>query len=309
MFRDRFPNHPDGFGYAAAMAAARGEYDEALVTLDDFYREHASLPTRESNIHNMRSAIAATRGRLRESAEWQRRRRMVDTDRRGLMTHEERAVRDQVDALTLATWFGVEPPDPDSLDQIWQRARELAAGEPEASLPWNTAIRLYIQIGAAGRARELLDEYRVVLTEEERDLRRIPLMELEAELALVEGNPEDAIRGFRAARNENTGLGRERSLTWWLATAYEAAGEVDSAATYYQAFVDFPLLFQVFQDSRLWAPALLRLGELREQQGHRDRAVELYSQFVDLWAEADSPLQPQVEDVRNRIARLTDERN
>jgi hypothetical protein len=36
-------------------------------------------------------------------------------------------------------------------------------------------------------------------------------------------------------------------------------------------------------------------------------AAEYYSEFVDLWEDADPELQPQVEDVRERIARLVGE--
>ena len=39
----------------------------------------------------------------------------------------------------------------------------------------------------------------------------------------------------------------------------------------------------------------------------RDRAVEYYNRFVDLWVEADVGLQPTVTDVRGRIVRLVGE--
>ncbi len=56
------------------------------------------------------------------------------------------------------------------------------------------------------------------------------------------------------------------------------------------------------------APTYKRLGELYEERGNRDKAVEFYSEFVDLWEGADAELQPLVEDVRGRIARLISER-
>ncbi len=51
----------------------------------------------------------------------------------------------------------------------------------------------------------------------------------------------------------------------------------------------------------------LRIGEIHEQRGDVDQAVERYSAFVDLWSEADPEYRPLVEDVRNRIARLVGE--
>jgi hypothetical protein len=63
-------------------------------------------------------------------------------------------------------------------------------------------------------------------------------------------------------------------------------------------FWDFPELARTYQ----------RLGELYEQRGNREKAVEWYSRFTDLWAGADPALQPIVQDVRGRIQRLTGER-
>ena len=51
----------------------------------------------------------------------------------------------------------------------------------------------------------------------------------------------------------------------------------------------------------------LRIGEIHEERGEIDQAVERYSEFVDLWSGADPEYQPLVEDVRNRISRLVGE--
>ncbi len=50
---------------------------------------------------------------------------------------------------------------------------------------------------------------------------------------------------------------------------------------------------------------LQRAGDLAAQLGRRQQAVQRYTQFVDLWKNADPDLQPVVKDVRARIARLT----
>lgn len=41
-------------------------------------------------------------------------------------------------------------------------------------------------------------------------------------------------------------------------------------------------------------------------KGDRQRAASHYTTFVDLWKKADPELQPQVNDVRKRLARLAD---
>ncbi|MCZ6746746.1 MAG: tetratricopeptide repeat protein, partial [Acidobacteria bacterium] len=67
------------------------------------------------------------------------------------------------------------------------------------------------------------------------------------------------------------------------------------------------LVFQLVQDWRYLPATLRRLGELYEERGDRQKAVEYYSRFVDLWTDADADLQPTVEDIRGRVARLVRE--
>jgi hypothetical protein len=58
----------------------------------------------------------------------------------------------------------------------------------------------------------------------------------------------------------------------------------------------------------LWRPWLhRRLGDLYEGRGERDKAVDRYNRFVELWKNADADLQPQVREVRARLARLVGE--
>jgi hypothetical protein len=45
-----------------------------------------------------------------------------------------------------------------------------------------------------------------------------------------------------------------------------------------------------------------------EERDEIDKAIDHYSRFVELWQDADVELQPVVEEVRGRIARLVGER-
>ncbi|MCH9015137.1 MAG: tetratricopeptide repeat protein [Gemmatimonadetes bacterium] len=51
----------------------------------------------------------------------------------------------------------------------------------------------------------------------------------------------------------------------------------------------------------------LRRGEIYEEMGRIDEAIEHYARFVELWENADTELQPMVEDARTRIERLVGE--
>jgi tetratricopeptide (TPR) repeat protein len=126
-----------------------------------------------------------------------------------------------------------------------------------------------------------------------------------AAIARARGELDRAIAAYRQANAEEWNC--EHCWLWELGEVYEAADQPDSALAAYQRAVSTPSLLRVGQESLWRGPALKRLGELHEQRGEREKALEYYGEFVDLWKDADPELQPLVEDVRARIARLVRE--
>lgn len=94
-----------------------------------------------------------------------------------------------------------------------------------------------------------------------------------------------------------------RNASVVIGRAYMELGKTDSAIVSYERFLTLrdPL---PGTDAQWRAEALSRLGELYETKGDRAKAIEYYTQFVDLWANADARLQPRVRDARERIAKL-----
>jgi tetratricopeptide (TPR) repeat protein len=96
----------------------------------------------------------------------------------------------------------------------------------------------------------------------------------------------------------------------YLGDALEQSGQADSAMVVYERFLaspEYSIDCRIVPDA-IWRPAILtRLGRFYEQRGDRDKAIEHYNRFVDLWMGADAELQPQVDEVRQRIARLVGE--
>ena len=71
---------------------------------------------------------------------------------------------------------------------------------------------------------------------------------------------------------------------------------------YYEKFVT--TASRCRSDDPFWRPLIhRRLGALYEARGTR-QAIEQYARFVALWAAADPELQPQVAEVRARLAKL-----
>ena len=88
--------------------------------------------------------------------------------------------------------------------------------------------------------------------------------------------------------------------------AFDQAGAVDSAITWYRRYLEVPAArrLRFDYDARHLARTRKRLGELYEQKGERQKALEQYAAFVDQWKDADPELQATVATVKQRIAEL-----
>jgi tetratricopeptide (TPR) repeat protein len=89
--------------------------------------------------------------------------------------------------------------------------------------------------------------------------------------------------------------------------AYELLSQPDSAIRMYERVANTPSLGIEARQYQL-PVALRRLGELYGERDDRERALEYYGRFVDLWKNADPELQPLVSEARERMARLVGER-
>ncbi|HSE27643.1 MAG TPA: tetratricopeptide repeat protein, partial [Gemmatimonadales bacterium] len=128
----------------------------------------------------------------------------------------------------------------------------------------------------------------------------------EGALAMAEGRPRDALAAFRAVEAHPRAWCRN-CAAFQQALAFDALGEPDSALSHFERGIRSPEFARARSDEIGLATALRRAGELAEQKGDRTRAREYYTQFLDLWRDADTDLQPVVRDVRGRLAQLTGE--
>lgn len=86
-----------------------------------------------------------------------------------------------------------------------------------------------------------------------------------------------------------------------IARAYPQNGELDKAIAEYENLVTFN---PKNQDRRLVYPMFFfSLAKLNEEAGRKEKAIEHYKKFFDLWKDADPGI-PEVKDARKRLAGL-----
>ena len=308
LFEAKFPDHTARFTTRAALATVSWDYGSAAAAIDDHFEAYGSAADEESQGYDYRRVLAAVQGKMDDSERWNRQRLFVDAERRELFSHEVRAVREELESADWAIWYDLDPPSPDEYVETWNRWLEATETPTLVRRRWETTVRSLARLGEASRAQALLDDYRGRLSDEQRENRRVALVRSDAEVALAAGRVDEAVSLLRTARDVATRPFDDRALAWLLAEAHDESGNADSAVAYYELYLETHSLRQRFQDFQYLPATLRRLGELYEARGDREKAVEYYSRFMDLWVEADPDLQPIVEAIRGRVARLVGER-
>jgi eukaryotic-like serine/threonine-protein kinase len=216
----------------------------------------------------------------------------------------------QLDSAWLEIWFREQPARGiGKLDAALALVplRSLRASER----PYLRIAQLYALAGRPDRARALLTQYAAevkdsaLIRDREPD-RRNAL----AEIALVEHRPTDAVVEFRRGDERPDGPADECApcLPARLGRAYDQANLPDSAIAADERYISTPYWAKLStsQDPALLAGMHKRLGELYEAKSDERRALEHYGKFVELWKDADPELEPQLADVKRRMARLRD---
>jgi tetratricopeptide (TPR) repeat protein len=171
--------------------------------------------------------------------------------------------------------------------------------------PWGSVGRLLIRAGDVERGLAYLDRSWQELPERRRQQREFERNTwLGFEVARAEGRSEEALRTFRSLPPSVCKPCRYNEI----ADLFDRAGRADSAIIYYERYLEAPFNFRFFVDSEELAPAHERLGQMYDARGDLENAALHYAQFVELWADADAPLQPRVEAARARLNEIVRKR-
>jgi tetratricopeptide (TPR) repeat protein len=184
-------------------------------------------------------------------------------------------------------------PAADLLPQLRSYALALLAarlGEPDA------ALRL------AGQLE------RAPVAEENRGVMRSLAAAVRADVALTARRPAEAVNALEGVRGmvpmdlAGTSPFTEDYARFLRGQALLALGNDDEALRWLGNGFDATEDELAFR-----AQASLRLGDIYERKGERQKAIDAYALFVRFWAGCDQRLRPAVDDARARLARLTGE--
>ena len=92
-----------------------------------------------------------------------------------------------------------------------------------------------------------------------------------------------------------------------MGRAFDATGQPDSAIAWSERYLASAEENRVYEDVMSLGPTYRRLGELYEEKGDQAKAASYYQKFIDLWRDADADLQPQVTEVKKKLAKVVGE--
>jgi tetratricopeptide (TPR) repeat protein len=312
--RERFPGW-DGIPYMEAyLWWVRDSIGRAERLLDSLQRIHVG-DMRTADLVDLQG-LALQGGRLGEARRRSEEYHKVDAARGAMPT----PVIDSLDAIWTELWFRATSGDPVTrIDAVVAAAGRLGTETDRSNagpsfrarggVPvWQLdAAVAYALAGNADNARAMVGRY-------DADVRDTVLRRVDsparnralAEIALAAGRPGEAVIAFRKADSLLDGPAGPCSgcLHGNLVRAWDAAGEPDSTIAVAERYFDTPVMARpttIFD-----APIAKRLGEMYEERGDRARAAAYYQKFLQTWKDADPVLQPLVNEVRRKLARLRD---
>jgi tetratricopeptide (TPR) repeat protein len=182
---------------------------------------------------------------------------------------------------------------------------------PVAERPYFGIANAYSWAGRADKARAALAQYDAEVRDTTLLRAQLPARTFSHALSLLaDRKAAEAISEFRRADRLPDGPADACviCLSLGLARAFDDAGMIDSAIVHYERVINEYAAERLYQsiDAVFRAPYSRRLGELYERKGDHAKAVQYYRLFTELWKNADPELQPQVAEIRRRIARLSD---
>ncbi len=298
-FERRFPGNPEVQISRIIYAANRKDYESAEELGQVLMREQRGTVFWEGIAYEWLASLDAMRGRLDGARErWGR--SFEIAERRGVLgLYLQRAAR-------RAMVEGMLYDDAERAREILESAAERVPIEDLSPLdrPYGLLAMGYATAGDPGRARALLEEYRMTSQADHSRITELFTHGARGLIALAEGDLDEAIDAFRQY-DEGNSCGT--CAVAWLARAYDQAGQADSARVLYERFVEKPS-DAIWYDAGHLGHGYMRLGQLHEERGDLQRAADYYGRLIDLWGAADPEFRARVAEAEEGLKRVTEGR-
>jgi tetratricopeptide (TPR) repeat protein/tRNA A-37 threonylcarbamoyl transferase component Bud32 len=290
---DNIPRNPDVAFLRTEILAEELKTDSADAILDSLARARASDRPTLAGVNFERSALRRLHGRLREALKFQ-----ADQRRLARQLGNRQAV---VNAVLDTAEYDLRFRDAEaSAGRAVERAAALPIMDsiPLPQRPYQRMVEYFAATGRVDRARALYREMESIPQLQTPDGQR-NLASARGAIARAERKFDDAIGNFRGA----IGGGCPDCGLPDLGLTYDLAGQADSAIAVYTRYTQARAVTIVQRAT--WLPMIhRRLGELHDARGNVDEALTHYTQFIELWKNADAELQPQVQKARERLREL-----
>jgi len=290
-----FPNNVECQAATGFVQWGTDQLDSATATWGGLENRIADPETRSEYLLG-KADVARTRGRLAEA--W----RIMDEAtalKRQAGTTGWSVLRDVTLASDRAWFLGDGAGALRMLEEALGRTplRSL----PSSEAPYPQVVAAYAYAGRADKAKVVLDEWEMQRREHPTTQDSARASRMRGRVALAAGDYEAARAHFRVGER----IGCSVCELAMLARTYDLVNARDSAIVIYERYLGTKFLDRLEADADFLAVVHKRLGELYEAKGQRERALEHYRAFIELWKDADPELQPKVTDARQRVAALT----
>jgi tetratricopeptide (TPR) repeat protein len=282
----------------ATYLFARGQYDSTVAFMDSVSTANPTDDFVKAQRNQVVGIVAMTRGQVAEGIQ------LLTLSAAYNLAHgnPQVAVGAPIDSAIIGVWFFGDTAKALSIIQNSLKRVPLTSFPP-LDRPYVALAQAYALMGKPELAKSMLTEFDRISSAYTQEAASRTRHVIQTSIAMAERRYLDAAHESEAADIGNCTICRLPAT----GLAFDLAQMPDSAIAAFTRYVSSTSILQRYQADRLFlAGSYKRLGELWEAKGDRAKAAHYYAKFLDLWKNADPGLQPQVTDVRKRLARLSD---
>jgi tetratricopeptide (TPR) repeat protein len=295
----RFPGNPAVEMWEARYALLGGDYAEAGQIAADVSAAHLDNAGVQVMVAGFDAVLAAAQGKLREYD------RHVSEFASLSLEHDEPG-----DVRTAAQWEAwtrvMAAADTAGAIRALERANEVVSLDelPFADRDHPNRAALLAALGEVEDARVVLEEFEIGADADLKRASESNVFRALGQMALAEGDAGQALEFFRRSDRGRCSICPKLGM----AMAFEAAGQPDSALAWYESYLEDRQPNRMYWDQAGLGHSLQKAALLADSLGDTEKAALYYAQFVELWADADAELQPQVEAAQSRLEAILRER-